>query len=132
MLSLKVDRANNVLLVTMAGALTAERLAALDGQVISFIAREGTMSTIVDFSGVTSVEVDIPSLVDRGRVPSLMSGKPRVYVAIDTLLLGLLRLYSENQVNAGEMPPTIVPSLADAFDIFGLVQANFEPLDLAT
>ena len=132
MVSLKVDRANSVLLVTLAGAMTAERLAALDGQVVSFIAREGTMSTIVDFSGVTSVEVDISSVVNRGRGPSLMSGKPRVYVAIDTLLLGLLRLYSENQVNAGEMAPTIVPSLADAFDVFGLVQPNFEPLDLQT
>jgi hypothetical protein len=130
MLSLKVDRANGVLFVTLAGAMTAERLAALEGQVVSFIAREGRMSTIVDFSGVTSVEIDIPSLVDRGRGPSLMSGKPRIYVAIDTLLLGLLRLYSEHQVNAGEMPPTIVPSLADAFDILGLVQPNFKPLVL--
>jgi hypothetical protein len=131
MTRLEIDRAKAVLLVTFAGAMTVESLAILDSQLTDFIAREGTMPTVIDFTAVTSVDVGVSSLANRGRGRTLMPGQPRVFVTTDMLLFGLLRLYSTHQDNRGERPPTIVRSLAEALALMSLCDPKFEPVTTA-
>jgi hypothetical protein len=47
-------------------------------------------------------------------------------------LFGLLRLYSTHQDNRGEKAPTIVRSMAEAFELLSLSEPKFEPVAMAT
>jgi len=126
MISLAVDRANTVLLVQFGGPVTIASLARLDAELMHFIARNGMMSTITDFSAVTTIDVQPAILVNRGNNRSLMSGRPRIFVTDNPLMFGLLRMYSTHQDNFGELPPNIVWSLPEAFEALGLTMPNFE------
>jgi hypothetical protein len=128
MISLSVDRANGVLLVAFGGPVTVDSLASLDDELMRFIHRNGTMSTVIDFTAATSIEVQPSTLVHRGKNRSLMSGRPRVFVADNPLMYDLLRMYSAYQDNFGEMPPTIVWSLGEAFKTLGVAEPHFEPV----
>jgi hypothetical protein len=55
-----------------------------------------------------------------------MSGRPRVFVGDNPLMFGLLRMYSAHQDNFGETAPTIVRSLAEAFETLGVTGPHFE------
>jgi hypothetical protein len=126
MISLAVDRANGVLLVALRGPVTVDSLASLDDALLWFVDRNGTMSTVIDFTAATCIEVQPSTVVHRGRSRSLMSGRPRVFVADNPLLYGLLRMYSAHQDGFGEMAPTIVRSLAEALEVLGLASPKFE------
>jgi hypothetical protein len=128
MISLAVDRANGVLLVALGGPITIDTLASLDGELIHFVDRNGTMPTVIDFTAATSIEVQPATFVHRGKNRSLMSGRPRVFVADNPLMFGLLRMYSAHQDDFGEMAPTIVWSLAEAFKTLGMTRPKFEPV----
>jgi hypothetical protein len=128
MISLSVDRANRVLLVAFGGPVTVASLTNLDDELFRFIDRNGTMSTVIDFTVATTIEVQPSTLVHRGKNRSLMSGRPRVFVADNPLMFGLLRMYSTYQDDLGEMAPTIVWSLAQAFETLGLASPKFEPV----
>jgi anti-anti-sigma regulatory factor len=121
-----IDRRNSVLLVTFSGAVTVEALIVLDDQMKDFIAHEGTMPTVIDFTDVSSVDANLATFVNRGKDRSLMTGQPRVFVAIDPLLFGLLRLYGTHQDIRGEQPPTIVHSVAEAFEALAVTEPTFE------
>ena len=59
-----------------------------------------------------------------------MSGRPRVFVTDNPLMFGLLRMYSAHQDNFGELAPSIVWSLPEAFETLGLRGPVFEPVDI--
>ena len=86
------------------------------------------MPTVVDFTDVSSVDVDSETLIDRGKARPLLSGQPRALVTTDMLLFGLLRLYSTHQDIIGEKPPKIVRSLTEAFQALSLTDPEFEPV----
>jgi hypothetical protein len=132
MICLQVDRAHDVLLVTFAGAMTAKSLALLDILLTNFVAREGTMPTVIDFTAVTAVDVGVATLVTRGQGRTLMPGQSRIFVTPDDLLFGLLRLYSTYQDHRGERPPTTVRSMAEAFKLLSLSEPKFEPVAMAS
>jgi hypothetical protein len=126
MIHLAMDRSNGVLLVTFSGFVTVESLTELDGKLKSFVAREGTMPTVIDFSGVESVNVDAPTLTIRGRGRSLVPEQPCVFVASNPLLSGLLLIYAANPDHSGEYPASIVDSLGEAFKLLSLRKPKFE------
>lgn len=123
-----IDRRYGVLLVTFEGSMTVASMAALDSELKGIIAREGTLPTVIDFTGMPSVDVPVSAMVDKGKSRSLMAGQPRVFVVTDPLLFGLLRLYGTYQENGGEKLPTIVGSLAEAFAALYLIDPKFEPM----
>ena len=126
-----IDRRNGVLLVKFAGAVTVESLIVLDHELKDFIAREGTMPTVIDFTDVPSVDANVATFVNRGRNRSQMTGQQRVFVTTNTLLFGLLRLYGTHQDISGEKVPTIVQSLDKAFEALAVTNSTFEPVPLA-
>lgn len=123
-----IDRRNGVLLVTFAGSVTPESLGAFDSEVKDFVAREGSMPTIIDFTGVVSVEILSSAVANRGEQHPVMDRMPRVFVTPDPHLFGLLRLYSAHQDISGERPPAVVRSLAEAFRELSLIQPDFVPI----
>ena len=108
--------------------VTVDSLTSLDDELFRFIDCNGTMSTVIDFTAATTIEVQPATLVHRGKSRSLMSGRPRVFVADNPLMFGLLRMYSAYQDSSGEIAPSIVRSLAEAFETLGLTAPNFEPV----
>lgn len=125
-----IDRRHGVLLVTFEGPVSPERLDALDDELKALVFSEGTMPMIIDFTGVSSVQLDSSILVTRGKNRSQMTGKPRVFVSNSPLLYGLLRIYGAHQDNTGEKTPAIVKSLAAAFVKLSLIGPEFEPVEL--
>src|SRR5258708_22058793 len=121
-----IDRRTGALLMKFAGPISTASLNAFDGEPKSFVAREGTMSTVIDFTGA-SVEVEVSLLIDQGRGRSLMPGESRVFVTKDSLLFGLLRICGAYQYGRGGKKPLIVPSLVEAFRALALADPQFEP-----
>jgi hypothetical protein len=123
-----IDRRNNVLLVKFGGPLTPASLETYNDQLRALVASEGTMAVVIDLTGVSSAGVETSTLVDRGRLPTVMPGQPRVFVAADPAMFGLLRVYAAHQEANGEKPPLVVQSLADAFRHLSLNDPQFEPI----
>lgn len=131
MIAMVIDRNNGLLLVDFCGAFTAESLVVLDERLQAFVAREGVMPTIIDFTGVESVNIAVATLVHRGGQRSQLLGQRRIFVSSDLLLFGLLRLYGTYQENQGETPPITVRSLPEAFAELGISGPVFEPISNA-
>lgn len=131
MIELAIDRNRGLLLVEFGGALTEDSLGVLDEDLQAFAAREGVMPTIIDFTGVDSVNVAVATMVHRGGRRSQLLGQRRIFVSSDLLLFGLLRLYGAYQDNHGETPPITVRSLPEAFAELGISRPMFEPISNA-
>ena len=125
-----IDRRNGVLLVKLAGSMTRESLGVLDAEVKDVIAREGSMAAIFDFTDVAALRIQPSTAADRGRQPSVMAGKPRVFVTADPLLFGMLRVYAAYRDINGEKPPMVVRLLLEAFRELSLIDPKFEPLTI--
>jgi len=130
MIELSFDRSRRLLLVRCQLALTHQNFATFDGLLAKFVAREGTSDTIVDFRGLPPSDLRSPELVARGRRPSRMPGRRRVYVADSDLVFGSLRMYGAYQHHSGATPPTIVRTLEEALSLLDATNAVFEPVSL--
>ena len=124
-IELAIDRKNGLLLVEFCAPFTEESLVVLDEHLQAFVAREGVMPTIIDFTGVESVNIAVANMVSRGGQRSQLLGQRRIFVSSDLLLFGLLRLYGAYQDNRGETPPITVRSLPEAFAEFGISRPIF-------
>lgn len=127
-----IDRRTGVLLVKFAGAMTIDRLRAFDEEVKALVAAEGPMPAIIDFTEVSSVDVETTAVVDRGGSRRQMVGQPRVFVSTNPLLFGLLRLYGAYQEAIDEKAPLVVTSLAEAFEALSVVDPKFEPVAISS
>jgi anti-anti-sigma regulatory factor len=130
-IELAIDRNNGLLLVEFCGPFTAESLVVLDERLQAFVAREGVMPTIIDFTGVDAVNIAVATMVGRGGQRSQLLGQRRIFVSSDLLLFGLLRLYGAYQDIEGEIPPITVRSLPEAFAELGISGPMFEPISNA-
>jgi hypothetical protein len=131
MIEMAIDRNNGLLLVEFCGPFTAESLVVFDERLKAFVAREGVMPTIIDFTGVESVNIAVETMVTRGGQRSQLLGQRRIFVSSDLLLFGLLRLYGAYQDSQGEIPPITVRSLPEAFAELGISGPMFEPISNA-
>ena len=130
MIELSFDRSRRILLVRCQLALTHQNFAAFDRLLAKFVAREGTSDTIVDFRGLPPSDLRSPELAARGRSPSRMPGRRRVYVADSDLVFGSLRMYSAYQHRSGAAPPAVVRTLEEALRLLDAAHAVFEPVSL--
>jgi hypothetical protein len=130
MIELSFDRSRRILLVRCQLALTHQNFDTFDGLLAKFVAREGTSDTIVDFRGLPPSDLRSPEFMARGRRPSRMPGRRRVYVADSDLVFGSLRMYSAYQHRSGATPPMVVRSLEEALNLLDAVDAIFEPVNL--
>ena len=121
------SREARVLLVHYDTELSHESLATLDGLVATFVAREGTVDSIIDFAGVPHTDFPISMIEQAARVAPRMPGRRRVYVADNLAMFGICRLYGVYQEIRGFEPPTVARSLGEAMSFLGAEAAGFAP-----
>ena len=128
MLRLAFDRKNRVLQVTVSGIFASEDLDALDHAVIEFIAREGQVRSIYDYSAVEAFAVPQSRIVQRAQQPAIVR-EERVMVASPAAGGDAMRAYGRHQREAGEREPLIVDSLEEAYAVLRLRNPQFEPVE---
>jgi hypothetical protein len=126
---LSFDRSARVLMARISGIYGSQDMAELDQAVIRFLAREGQVNALYDFSGVETVAVPESRIAERGSRPTVVQGQ-RVIVASRSVGGNLSCSFGTYQRIAGHRPPTIVSSLAEAYAILGIKgDAAFEPVE---
>lgn len=128
MIRLALNAERRVLLVTYSLAISRAGLVELDGLLKPFVARHGTMDTIIDFSGAPPGPIDTQELIGRARTPSRMPGRRRFFVAGTDHAYGMLRLYGAHQEGIDEKAPTIVRRLDEALAALGVAADSFAPV----
>jgi len=128
MLSLAFDRKHRVLRVTISGIFASEDMEELDRVVIGFVAREGQVRGIFDYTDVEAFAVPESRLAQRAQQPSILR-EQRVVVASRVGGGEGARTYGRYQRDAGQKQATIVGSLDGAYALLGLNKPRFEPVE---
>jgi hypothetical protein len=126
MLSLAFDRKHRVLLVTVSGIFASEDLDEFDRKMLDFVAREGTVRTIIDYKSVQAMAVPETRLAQRAQQPLLLPD--RILVAPGELG-ATARAYGLLQQQAGRKQAAVVEVLEEAFALLGLRNPRFEPVE---
>lgn len=130
MLTLAFDRANRVLRVTVDGIFASPEMEELDRSVIAFLAREGPVRGIYDYSDVDAFAVPRTRLVQRAQQPAIVRDQ-RVIVASRAMGGDGARAFGRYQREAGQKDAAVVYSLEEAYAVLDLKQPRFEPVDPA-
>ena len=117
-----------MLLARLSGPLDQRAVAELDELLAAFIAREGKVNAVFDFSGVSEVVLSAESLKERGTHRALMPEQIRVYVSPRSDLYGLGRMFATYQGMAGNREPVIVRTMEEAHAALGIADPKFEPV----
>ena len=97
-----------------------------DRDVSRFVAEEGPVRGLYDFSGVKAVAVPKTKLFELGRRPQIALDQDRVIVAPQLEIHELARLYATLQRDFGNVEPRIVRTIAEAYELLGLRDPDFE------
>jgi hypothetical protein len=128
MMTLAFDRGNRVLRVTVSGIFASTDLEEIDRTVISFLAREGSVRSIYDYTDVQTLAMPHSRLVQRAQQPAIVRDQ-RVIVASRVMGGDGARAYGRYQREAGEKDAAVVGSLAEAYDLLDLKEPLFEPVE---
>jgi hypothetical protein len=123
------DAAHNVLLTELSGVYTEEDIVLRDRQVARFVARHGLARGLMDYSGVTRVEVPMDVIVRRAQAPPMLPGQTRVVVAPGEPAYSLNRIIVAHQYFSRKVEPLMVPSPRDAFRALGGSRFHFVPVE---
>jgi hypothetical protein len=128
--TLHFDEVHKVLLTRFDGVVERQDFETLREDARKFAARHGNCDGILDFTGVTQVNVDVAYIRALGRRPRIMSGMRRVLVAPQAEMFGLSRVYGLQQDSVSSDEPTVVHTLDEAFGLFELSPPHFVRLEL--
>jgi len=128
MFTLAFERTHRVLLARFAGVFTSEDIVQLDRAVIAFVAQEGPVRGLMDFSSIEAFAVPHTLVAARGRLREIVPGQQRVIVVPNMEIYELARLYASQQRDVGNLEPLVVHSLGDAYRLLGLERPDFQPL----
>jgi hypothetical protein len=83
MFHLSFDAEHKILLSSFSGTYSPDDITLRDGAVRRFVARNGLVNGIMDFSAVDRISVSIDLLIERSHQPPILRGRQRVIVAPD-------------------------------------------------
>lgn len=130
MLRVAFERKFRVLLASFSGTFIPDDIALLSATVADFKKTQGVVRGIVDMTAVEVVGVTMQTITEAARgQPQVMAGQDRVYVILQSLLFGMGRLFGTYQGLAGFTEPHIVRTMPEAYEILGLVDPDFQPLE---
>lgn len=121
------DRDGRVLLVRFASRFSHETIVAMEEAARRFVACHGDLPAIADFSQVDQFAVSLRAWREIARRQRVIRDAPRVLVAPQDSIFGLLRVYATVQTDNGD-PAMVVRSLAEACAYLGLHRPDFQPL----
>lgn len=114
--------------VTASGIFASEEMDAVDRAVIGFIARQGQVRAIYDYTAVEAVAVPQTRLMQRALQPAIVRDQ-RVIVASRVLGGDGARAFGRYQQEAGQKEAAVVDTLEAAYGLLGLNNPRFEPVD---
>jgi hypothetical protein len=120
------DRDHNVLLTRLSGVYTEEDIVLRDRQVARFVARHGLARGLMDYTGVTAVDIPMDVIVRRAQAPPMLPGQTRVVVASSEPAYSLNRVIAAHQLFSRKVEPLLVKSLQDAYYALGRSRFDFE------
>jgi hypothetical protein len=124
-----LERRYRAVLVTFSGSLTEQDLLDHDRAARAIRERYGYERGIVDFSGVTEVEVPTAEFVRRARRTPSMGEVQRVFVVPQPAMFGLARVFTSHHQIDGNNEPVLVRTLAEACAALSLDTPHFEPVE---
>ncbi|HZP98176.1 MAG TPA: hypothetical protein VFB13_01465 [Reyranella sp.] len=128
--TLHFDEMHKVLLVRFSGVLTPKDFETLREDTRKFAARHGNCDGIIDFTGLTRSDVDVPYIRSLGRRPRIMGGARRILVAPQAEMFGLSRVYGLHQDSVKSDEPMVVRTLEEALALLELAAPHFVPLEV--
>jgi hypothetical protein len=126
MLNFAFDHKHRVLLVTVYGIFVSEDLDESDRAILDFVAREGAVRTIIDYTPVQAMAVPETRLAERAQQPLFLPD--RILVAPGELG-ATARAYGILQAEAGRKQAAVVEVLEEAYTLLGLRNPQFEPVE---
>jgi hypothetical protein len=126
MLSFAFDRKHRVVLVTISSIFTSEDLDDFDRAMLDFVAREGRVRAIIDYTAVTALAVPETRLTQRAQQPLIVPD--RILVA-PRELGDTARAYGLRQREAGKQHAPVVETIEEAYASLGLKNPRFEPVE---
>jgi hypothetical protein len=126
MLSFAFDRRHRVVLVTVSGIFASEDLDEFDRAMLDFVAREGRVRAIIDYTPVVALAVPETRLSQRAQQPLIVPD--RILVA-PRELGDTARAYAVRQREAGKQHAPVVEKIEEAYALLGLKSPRFEPVE---
>lgn len=130
MFSLAFDRSHRMVLVSFREEFASDDIVALDVAAQAFVAKEGAVHFLLDFTGVQRVSVPDQVMAERAKRPPLCAGFKRIVVAPQPELFGLYYLFAAKQQRMGADAPVVVRSMQSAVDFLGVRLPAFAPVEL--
>jgi hypothetical protein len=131
MFALEFECTHRVLVARFSGVFSYDDIVEVDWAAIAFIAREGLVRSLFDFSAVEVVAVPPRLFVERGQLPQTTLGQERVIAAPRLELYALACAYASQQHTFGNIEPRVVLSLWDAYRLLGLGRPDFRAVPKA-
>jgi hypothetical protein len=128
MFAFAFERTHRVLLVRFTGIFSSEDIVPLECAVKAFVAQEGPVRHLLDFSGITAIAVPKTLVAQRARLPEIVPGQERVIVAPHQEMYDLARTYATQQRDFGNLEPRVVRSLWDAYRLLDLDEPDFQAI----
>jgi hypothetical protein len=128
--SLAFDRVHRVMLASFRGRLGSDDIAAFDATAQAFVAQEGAVHFLLDFTGVQRVSMPDQAIAERAQRPPLCAGFKRVVVAPHPEIFLLSCLFAAKQQHIGADAPIVVRSVQSALDFLGLRLPGFAPVEM--
>lgn len=129
MFDLAYSAKDRVLLSRFCGTYSPEDITIRDSAVRRFVAKNGLVRGLMDFTAVESVSVPLDALIRRAHQPGILSGQQRVIIAPSEPAYSFNRLVAAHQLYARKVEPVLVRSGHEAYDVLGLLEPAFLPLD---
>ena len=128
MFVLSFHKEHRVALARFSGIVSSEDLTQLDDALAALVTREGFVRGIFDFSTIEANAVPRSFLVTYARLPQILLAQERVIVAPQQEVYDLACAYAVQQRDFGNMEPTVVRDLKEAYRLFGVEETGFGPL----
>src|SRR5579883_279895 len=128
MFDIAYDAKHSVLLSRFFGTYSPADITLRDNAVRWFVAKNGLVRGLMDFSAVTAIDVPLDLLIQRAHQPGILTGHQRVIVAPTEPSYSFNRLVAAHQLFARKTEPTLVRSVTDAHDVLRMVDPSFLPV----
>jgi hypothetical protein len=130
MFDIAYDAKHSVLLSRFFGTYSPADITLRDNAVRRFVAKNGLVRGLMDFSAVTAIDVPLDLLIQRAHQPGILTGHQRVIVAPTEPSYSFNRLVAAHQLFARKTEPVLVRSIGEAYDSLGIVNPAFSAVDM--
>jgi hypothetical protein len=128
MFDLAYDAKHSVLLSRFSGTYSPADITVRDNAVRRFVAKNGLVRGLMDYSAVDAIDVPLDLLIQRAHQPGILAGHQRVIVAPSEPAYSFNRLVAAHQLFARKAEPVLVRSVSDAFGVLRVVDPAFSQI----